>query len=394
MKNIIVIFILSVFLLPGCLIQHKKEEKRFLTGALLKELSLKAINGDTKADSTLSGLCDLSLPLNNSFNSFLIDSIYSTHGHKYYYLLIGFPNPIYNRFAVYDSTFNLYLIDKSMNGYLNSNIINKQRQTFLSVLEDFRSEGTFELNRISYFMFKDTSVALVFRTFTRAITAKNIFTQSVEIITKDSIITIISSAKHSTIDSNGDVFLYNDKLGKYIGTNNVFSNFIENQINAFNHDPLKPEITDYNSALKSVGIDPVLDTLRSTSNLKNIDGYSITLPENWKTLRNIEITNFVKHNLKGSRYISEYLGATISIIKIPVSDSAETYINYNLNKETSGKYRVRYSDKIELKKDFVQFFEYSCGHKKYLLILQASKYTYLQDKDIYQSIINSFTINC
>ncbi len=394
MKNIFLLFIIIIFLFPGCLIHQKKEENRYLTGALLKELSRKAINGDKNANSILNGLCDLSLPLNKKFNSFLIDSIYSAHGHKYYYLLMGFPNPIYNRFAVYDSTFNLYLIDKSMDGYLSSNLINSQDQTFLSVLENFSSKGTFELNRTSYFMFTDSSVSLVLRTFTRAITPKNIFTQSIEKISKDSITTIISSTKSSTINNDSDVFFYNYKNGEYLSTKNVFSNFIENQITAYNHDPLKPEITDYNSALKSVGIDPGYDTLRSASNIKDFDGYSITLPENWKTLKNIEVTNFLKHDLKGSRYISEYLGATISIIKIPTSDSAEMYINYNLNKETSGKYKVRYSDKIELKKDFVQFFEYSCGNKKYILILQASKFTYLQNKDIYQNIINSFMIDC
>ncbi len=393
MNKFIAIIILSIFLLPSCFNQHKKTYQSNLTGDLLKELTLKAMTGDKNANSTLKGLFDLSLPLNNGFNSFLIDSIFSMNRHKYYYLLISFPNPIYNRFAVYDSTFNLYLIDKSLNGYLNSDLINEQNQTFLSVKENFRSKEDFKLDRINYFMFTDSSVSLAFSTFIKAITPKNIYTQSINKFSNDRIITTISSNKYSSINGNSDVFLFNYKNNKFISINNVFTNFIENQIRAFNQDPLTTEITDYNSALKSVGIDPGFDTVKSTSNLTNMEGYSITLPDKWKTLKNIEITDFLKHDLKGSRYISEYLGTTISIAKIPNSDSAEMYISYNLNNETSGKYRVRYSDKIELKKDFVQFFEYSYGQKKYILILQASKYTYLQYKNIYQSIINSITID-
>ncbi|HUX60908.1 MAG TPA: hypothetical protein VMV32_06320, partial [Ignavibacteriaceae bacterium] len=116
--------------------------------------------------------------------------------------------------------------------------------------------------------------------------------------------------------------------------------------------------------------------------------------DNWRTLKDVGITSFLKRGVKGTEYINETIGASISVITIPLADSAEMLINYNLDKSTKGKYLVRYSGKIELKKDFVQFFEYTCGTKKYLLILQASKYTYEQYKDMFQNIINSFAINC
>ncbi len=389
------IIVLLVVLISGCsFFGSKKNAIKYMNGTELKSLVQNAMNGNSSADSLLQNLIDLSLPINNKYNSFVVDSVSSLHGHKFYYVMLTFPNPFYNRFAFYDSTFALYLIDRSFTGYVNLSLIKNGDKLFLTALEDFYSKDVLELNRLSLFQITDSSVTLVFRDFTKLVSRENEFSQSIFKISGDRIITNCSSTKPSPIAGKSDVFDFDYTHNKYLSKIDFFSNFIMNQINSFKREPGKPEITDYNSALQSVGIDPGLDTLKSSSNTLNTEGYSLTLTDNWKSIKNIGIIEFLKTKMFGTTYINDSLGATISVIMIPNADSSENYINYSLNNSTLGKYMVRYTNKIELKTDFVQFFEYSCGQKKYLLILKASKYTYKAYKEIYQNIINSFTINC
>jgi len=394
MKKRYAIYILAAVLISGCSFFGKKSTQSYLNGIALKSLVQKAMNGNSSADSVLQNIVDLSLPVNNNYNSFDVDSVYSFRGHKFYYVLLTFPNPFYNRLAFYDSTFSMYLLDKSLTGFVNTSIIKNNNKIYLAAIEDFKSKDILELNRLSLFQITDSSVSLVFRDFTKLVSPADEFSQSIYKISEDRIITNCTSSKASPIAGKGDVFEFNYSLNKYVSPNEIFSKYIAEQINSFKHEPEKPEITNYNSALESVGIDPALDTLKSASNTMNNEGYSLTLTENWKSIKDISITDFLKTKMRGTRYINDSLGTTISVIMIPAVDSAEMFINYPLNNITLGKYKVRYSDKIELKTDFVQFFEYFCGNKKYILILKASKYTYKDYKDIYQYIINSFTIDC
>ena len=394
MKRIFSIILISVILVDGCSYFRRKPERMEMSVPALKILITQAINGNAKTDSSLSNLINLSLPVNGNYNNLEVGNIFTPSGKKYFTVLLAYPNPIYNRLAIYDSDLNLLLLDKSLNGYISQSIIKLKTREYLKVVEDFKSRNIFELNRVSLYQVTDSSVFLVFRDYTKLISPKNIFTQLISKISSDRILTDITSSKQSPILSKSDAFNYNYLERKFASTQNIFSNFVVDQIRSFKDTSGIQEITDFKSELESVGIDTGIDTLKTTANTISKDGFSLTLTDNWRTLKNIAITSFLKKEVKGTRYINETIGASISVIMIPVEDSTEMFVNYNLDKITAGKYRVRYSGKIELKKDFVQFFEYSCGTKKYLLILQASKYTYNEYKDVFQNIINSFAIEC
>lgn len=394
MKRLFIIS-LALMIFSGCSILNKgrKSEPEYNSFSL-RAIVEKAINGDTAANKKLSYLADLNLPVKASYNSFTIDSLKIKSGKKYYLVLLNYPNPVYNRFAVYDSTLRLYLLDKSLNGNIYESVIDLNGQTIVKILEDFISKDVLTVNRLSLYRIDAGSTQMIFRTFTKLAEPKIEFDQKITEISTDRIKTEITSTKSSEINDKGDVFAYDYSTGKYNSPNNLFTGFVIDRIKNFNQKVEKPEITDKKSMYASVGIDLNLDTLKTTGNTKDTRGYTLTLTDNWKTLKNIAITDYLNKELKGTRYINEVLGASISIIMIPAQDSAEMYINYDLNKTTEGKYRVRYSDKITTRKEFVQFFEFSCGIKKYILILRASKFTYEKYKNDYQTIINSFTIDC
>ncbi len=393
-KKIIPILFFS-FLLTSCSLFNRSN---FQTAEFhsdgLKKLILRAIEGDTTANKALNYFTDPRLPVNNDYSSLEVDSLTLTSGKKYFTVLIGFSNPIYNRFAVYDSTLRLYLIDRSLNGYLNDTILKIGSRKLIKVSESFTSKDTLSVKRISLFQVNDSSAGLIFRAFTQLIELKKEFNQTITEISDDRIKTELSSTKNSPIANKADIFLYNYSKMKYLSENNIFDNFVIDEIKNFGDKSEKPEIIDVKSMYASAGIDIALDTIKTTGNTKDKLGYTLTLPENWKTLKNLALTEFLNKEFNGTRYLNDEIGASISIIMIPVQDSAEMFIKYKLKFTTLGKYKVRYSDKIQMRKDFVQFFEYSCGTKKYILILNASKFTYEKYKDIYQNIINSFTIDC
>jgi hypothetical protein len=108
-------------------------------------------------------------------------------------------------------------------------------------------------------------------------------------------------------------------------------------------------------------------------------------------IKDIDLYGFADR-LRGDKYYNPILGANIFIAQIPESDSAEIFVKTILINVTQGKYRVRFTNKIEQSKFYVQYFEFSCGERKYLMIFETSKYTYEKYKTTYQDIINSFVM--
>jgi hypothetical protein len=288
----------------------------------------------------------------------------------------------------------MYLIDKSLNGYISESVINLKGKHLVKISENFLSKDILQVNRISLYQINDTSANLCFRTFTKLVEPKITFNQKITEFSAELIKTELSSTKPSPITGKTDIFAFDNAKNKYQDTGSTFDNFIIDRIKNYKSNSDKPEITDRKSLYASIGIDTDLDTIKNTGNINNSKGYTLTLTDNWKTLKDISITNFLKTSLKGTRYINDAIGASISVIALPEGDSSDTYIDYKLTNSAAGKYRVRYSEKIVSKKDFIQFFEYTCGTKKYLLILTSSRYTYDKYKDDFNNIINSFSINC
>ncbi len=396
MKNIfITIFSTAVILASGCgLFNNNKEASMPANSGDIKTMVLKAINGDKTSNNLLSNLIDLQLPVLNDYNKITVDSARTFGGKKFYFIVLTFPNPVYNRFAIYDTTLRAYLIDKSLNGNVSFGTEELNNKRLFELTENFISKDVLELQRISLYQIFDTTANLVFRTYAKLKTPTNVFTQTLSEISEDRIKTLLGSSKKSIIQNKADVFVYNPAQKKYVSQDSVFDNFVKAQVIGFKYKTELPAITDEKSALASTGINSIPDTIKTTSNTRDSQGFTLTLTGNWNTLRNFMIDDLLNKKFQGTRYINEVIGASISVIMIPSGDSAEIYTDYKLPNVKEGKYRVRYSDKILLRKDFLQYFEYSCGTKKYMVILRASKYTYDEYKTIYENIINSFTIDC
>ena len=396
MKQKIVFTITIIGLLfSGCRLLNKPKLRttNYYSGSIYK-LILKAVNGDTISNKMLGDFADLSLPVMNNYNSLTVDSMINGNN-KFFLALISFPNPIYNRFAVYDSALNLYLKDKSLNGYIRDTVIEINGKRYIKLSESFLTQDILTLNRVSFYLVNDTSARLIFRTFTKLIEPKAEYDQKITGFSDDRIITDLSSNADSPISNKSDVFAYNYSKMKYLSPNNIFDNFVKEQIDNFKHKVEHPEIKDKSTFYSSVGIDIGLDTIKTTGNTRDSQGYTLTLPDNnWKVLHDFTITGIVKKARKGTRYVNDIIGANISVMLIPPQDSTEMFENFSLKNISEGRYKVRYSDKIPSRKDFIQYFELSCGDKKYILVLRASKYTYDEFKSMYQGIINSFTIDC
>jgi hypothetical protein len=395
MKQILLIILFSSLFITGC--KFSKQNKNSLietNGKSLKLLVGKAAVGDTLSNNKLNGLVDLNYPVNTNYLLFNVDSVITNNGKKYYTVLLNFSNPIYNRFAVYDPLLKCYLIDKSLNGYLYESTLNIDNIHYIKISEDFNSKDILTLNRLSLYRIGDDSVSLIFRDFTKLVENGVVYNQNITKITPGFIRTELNSTSASIIKNRQDVFYYNIGDKKYISPSAVFYDFIKAKILNFKYNLEKPEITDKRSMFASVSINHALDTISTTSNTKDIQGFSLTLTDNWKTFRNRHISEFLRRDRLGTIFSNKILNADIYVIVIPNEDSAEMFINRKLTRSVSGKYKIRFSDKFSSTKYFVQFFEFSCGLKKYLLILKTSKSTYTKDRSIYQAIINSFKIDC
>ncbi len=392
MKKIYTIASVIIFILVGCSPQ-KHNSKFVLNGKNLKTIVYKAIEGTSAANDSLSQLIDLTLPTNTNFNQLEIDSINTTGNQKLYTILLTYPNPIYNRFAIYGKPLKAILIDKSLNGNVYQSKLDVNGNSFVKIIEDYKSKDVFELNRVSLYKINDTSAGLIFRAYTKFIEPKISYTQNIDEITPDRIKTSFVSSPKTSLMRKADIFNYDSVQKRYESTSQLFYNFVKQKIDQYSQRLSNPLLSDRNSALESVGINPnVLSTRNGTTD--STKGFSISLTKDWTELNGIVLTQYLKKEFKGIKFVNSLIGASISVVMIPPQDSAEMYINYELPNKTEGKYIVRYSKKIELRKDFIQFYEYSCGTKKYLIIFQASKYTYDKNKDMFQIAINSFTMDC
>jgi hypothetical protein len=395
MKQTLSFIILLVLIVAGCRSSSKQNKTSAeIYGNNLHSLINKAVNGDTLSNKRLDNLINLSIPVNDKYILFYIDSLSSVKGKKYYFVILNFSNPAYNRFAVYDSFLNCYLIDKSLNGYLSGNILNINKRNYIKVTEDFNSKDVLSVNRISLYSINNDSVRLAFRDFTQLVKNGVVYTQKIAKITPEFIRTQLNSTSNSILQNRQDIFYYDSDSKRYVSPLAIFHKFVKSSINKFSYKIEKPEITDKNSMLTSINSDIFVDTTKSTSNTKYIKGFSLTLNSNWETLLNRPITEYLKKKERGTIFYNKKLNSKIFVFVIPDKDSAEMFIRRKLTRSVPGKYKIRFSEKITAGKFFVQYFEYSCGFKKYLLILKTYGSTYSIYRRIYQSIIDSFKIDC
>lgn len=244
MKNIFIPVLFLLVLFAGC---SKENKEKKLTAGNLRETVSQAIAGDKAANDILQGLVDQKLPVNRDYNSFAADS-FKTRGTKYYYVLLQYSNPMYNRFAVYDSGFNLVLLDKSLNGDLAMDFFVKDDFTFIKLVESFISKEALSVKRLSLYKVDPNSIKLAFRSFYSLSKPDAFFSQELSSVTKDSIVTEISVPDNTVFPVKGDKFVYSASERRYISPENSFDTIIKQQVRDFVFPASLPEIKDEKSA--------------------------------------------------------------------------------------------------------------------------------------------------
>lgn len=243
MKKIIIPLLLVLVLAAGC---SKEGTSKKLTPGNLKETVAQAISGNKEANSALQGLVDETLPFNSSYNTLTADS-FKSNGQRYYYVMLEYSNPVYNRFAVYNSKFNLLLMDKSLNGDVAMDYFVKDDVTFIKLAESFISKEALSLKRLSLYKIGQDNVKLVFRSFYSLSKPDAFFSQELGTISKDSIVTEISVPENVSMVKM-DKFVYSPQKERYVSENNYFDNIIKQQVKDFDFPATLPEIKDEKSA--------------------------------------------------------------------------------------------------------------------------------------------------
>ena len=75
MKNIFYLFLLSIFLIRGCNSEDGDKPETKFNSAQIREITIEAIKGNEDKNNLLSGVIELSLPVNQNCNELLIDSL-------------------------------------------------------------------------------------------------------------------------------------------------------------------------------------------------------------------------------------------------------------------------------------------------------------------------------
>lgn len=237
MKKII-LFVLAIFALAFSACSPGEEK---LNSAKLRELIAQAMDRNREANIALKGLVDTELTSRKDFNSLRIDS--GLVNNKYYYsVLLEYFDPLLNRFAIYDDELRLYLVDKSLNGNISAQWTDKDNRHFVFVQERFLTKDVLSIDRLSIYEVYDTTAGLVYRSISRLVKDKHISTQTIENISADFIITKISGIAGSKSINQIDTFYFYASSKEYLSSNNLFNNFVKQEIDDFLWINTKPQI--------------------------------------------------------------------------------------------------------------------------------------------------------
>lgn len=392
MSKLFLIILLTVLFTVSCNKQENEVQQK-VSGPALHKLVIDALWGSEKANNNLSGLVNSNSPINTAYHRLTIDSIITKSGTKFYFVLIEYPNPLYNLLSVYDEYLNLYLRDNSLNGNIVTKWQTISAKQFLVASENFITKDFLKLSRLSLYKYIDEKFYLVFRSFNRYVNANNIYDQEIKSITDTSIVTRITSKSRAKINNKTDTFIYNSKEYSYISNKNIFSTFVLNDISNASWKIEKPELTI--ESFKSEGADSISKDQSTRENVKaEMKDFQLSLNSDWNAAVRISITEHLKSKLDGYRYINEKLGSQITVITLPEGSNGTQFVKYNFGQFTKGQYRIRSTKMTEAGNNFIQLLEHSCGDKSFILILEVPKYTYDNNKILYADIISSFSIGC
>jgi hypothetical protein len=378
--------------LAGCSEPVKVTPRYINNDSQLNDLLVKAAEGDQEINDSLSFLIDPALPVMGKYNRIITKEISLSGGKNYYYVLLEHPNPVYNRAAVYDSALNLYFLTKDLNGTLVVEHLSLDGFEFLMLKESFLTNDVINIDRIHLIKLDTSEVYPVLDLYTGIKTPKLEYRQVIEELNSERIKTKITEPNKRSSSDKGDVFIYNTAHKRFISETNTFKQILFDITSNYKGKIELPQITDSLSALRSAGIGVPADSPGGTPGLG--EGFSLTVKEDWKKISDLIITDYLNQNIKGTKFINTQLGAEISVVPIPVKDSSEMYVRFALPQTTQGNYKVRFSQKIEFGRDYLQLFEYSCGRNKFLMIFKTSRSSYYRNRETYEEIINSFTMDC
>jgi hypothetical protein len=369
--------------------ENVQEQPFKFNGQSFYTLVINSINDDENSKKILDGLFTFDADL-NSYNKIEIDSI-EINNANYYTILIENQNPVYNLFAIVDKDMNLVIKDESLNGYLNLNFKKSGSRRFAVISEEFNSKDVIQLNRISYYSLEQYSSELVYRQFTKIKTSNKEVEQVLSGISDTAIVTSITNLGSKTGKTSKDIFRFDVANNKYVSNKNLFDSLVYKEVRSLKAIYKNPQITDAESILRFFNKE---SSLTKEEISLHVSDFEIVLDSTWKKLGSITISNLVKQKLKGIKFISGKMGASISLAAIAPTDSAENFFNEVLKNRDENKSEMRYSDKLIDNKNIYQLFEFTCPSKKILMILETPKSSYELNKVHYQDIIKSFLIKC
>lgn len=384
----IILIAIIVVLSLGC--SKQKPQQYEFNGKELSRLTNSYLNGDSASTSIIGFLFNNVDPRLIELNELVIDSISMGTNTKFYYIILEARNPAFNLYAVIDNKMNVLMKDNSLNGNLTSQFQNINNRLFQIIQEFFTSKDTVKIQRTSFYEFHNSSVNLSFRTITAFNFGKSTVTSTINEFDDEKIRQNFSAINTPQFEFESDEFLFDSATKRYISENNYLRNFALDQINKLKSRNGHTEITDQSSYYR-IFFGEI--ERRVTTEISKKD-YSIFLTEEWREFENFAITKYLKNEFSGNKYVNENMGATLSIIKLPARDSAESFINYKLTFSDDFQNPIRYTDPIEMGRLQIGFYEYTCNSKRLLLILEVPKFTYERNTQIYNNIIRTFKVNC
>ncbi len=388
------ILLIGAVCLSGCRYFSRNEPVKW-DAHRFQAAVLAAMNGDAVTNDSLHGLFDLNTSSTDASNMVHIDSTIVNKA-KYYTLLIEYPNPLYNRFAVYDTSFRLLLLDKSLNGNLSQKFTGNDVMSFVAVTEKFRSKDSIKLERVNFYMIRNLTVTKTLSTFVSYEDGKSILAQSIDNIDGTTINTSYSCQPTNLLALSGDSYAVDLSSGKSRAANSELDIKVLQLIDAY-AKPFSPNQL-YNKELRNTSEKLEVNNEIPSENEGLVDkqmGFYINLTSQaWRLQKDVYITQYLNKPHKGFLYLNEAQGTSISVIELFYGESSEGLINYPLAQELKKVYTVRFTDKILVQRNFIRFFEISCSTRKFLVILNAPRLSYDAHMNEYQDMINSFTIDC
>ena len=344
----------------------------------LRSLITEAITGDQDAIETLNGLIDSKHVGKNDYNELKVDG-FKLNDRQYFSVLLEYPDPKFNLFAIYDSELNFYLLDKSLNGNISVEWATSGSRLFVFLQERFLTKDILTLDRLSIYEVYDETASLIYRSLSRFAEGNEICYQTVELIGRTSIVTKVSGLKDKAINNQADTFYFNSDTKKYLSKWNLFNKYVKQQIREFSWISTKPEIPS-----------EILDD----QNILIRQGYQIALGEGWEEIPYFTENKILLKSLSGTKFSNKSLNSSFIVVEIPYGDDAENYSPYSFDNPTMGDYKIRKTAFYESGNSYYQIIEHSCGDKKFLLLFESAKTVYMQKKNIFDQIVRSFTIKC